>query len=282
MKVRSRSKRGIERVIRTFLAGAAVSIPITITVWAIAALVNWLHGLSLEATWFWTPLRDTLAKIPGLGILLLLALIYLVGMATRWWVVSRAIGRLDFVLEHIPLVRTIYGGVRDLMRFFSGESGSMGRVVLYKVPGVDTYMLGVLTSENPTIQPGRPRIVAEGTSNEAKSPGPAAPPVPAPPVPAPPAAPGAPAAVAAAPAEGEAAEPSRPHYVAIYLPMSYQIGGYMLYVPADSVSPVDISVEEALKLAATAEVGVQKGAAPPPGGMGVLPGPVPPALGGKA
>lgn len=278
MKVRSRSKRGVERVIRTFLAGAAVSIPIIITVWAIVALVNWLHGLSLEATGFWTPLRDTLAKIPGLGILLLLALIYLVGMATRWWVVSRAIGRLDFVLEHIPLVRTIYGGVRDLMRFFSGESGSMGRVVLYKVPGVDTYMLGVLTSENPTIQPGRPRVATESTSDEPQPPAPAAPP--GPPVSAVPFASGA--AAATAPAEGEAAEAPRPHYVAIYLPMSYQIGGYMLYVPADSVSPVDISVEEALKLAATAEVGVQKGAAPPPGGVGVLPGPVSPAPGGKA
>lgn len=43
--------------------------------------------------------------------------------------------------------------------------------------------------------------------------------------------------------------------VSVYLPMSYQFGGFTLYVPADGVEPVDMSVEEALKIAATADAG---------------------------
>ncbi|OPX24372.1 MAG: hypothetical protein B1H04_02185 [Planctomycetales bacterium 4484_123] len=43
--------------------------------------------------------------------------------------------------------------------------------------------------------------------------------------------------------------------VAVFLPMSYQFGGFTLYVPAETVSPIDMTVEEALKIAATADAG---------------------------
>lgn len=42
--------------------------------------------------------------------------------------------------------------------------------------------------------------------------------------------------------------------VAVYLPMSYQIGGYTLYLPRDAVTPVDTTVEDALRLTLTAGV----------------------------
>ncbi len=40
--------------------------------------------------------------------------------------------------------------------------------------------------------------------------------------------------------------------VAVYLPMSYQLGGYMVIVPADSVEPIDMPVEDALRIIVTA------------------------------
>ncbi|MCK4624639.1 MAG: DUF502 domain-containing protein [Phycisphaerae bacterium] len=40
--------------------------------------------------------------------------------------------------------------------------------------------------------------------------------------------------------------------VAVYLPMSYMIGGPTLYVDPESVEPINISVEEAMKIAAIA------------------------------
>lgn len=43
--------------------------------------------------------------------------------------------------------------------------------------------------------------------------------------------------------------------VAVYVPMSYQLGGFTIYAPAEMVQELDIPVEEALKLAATAEAG---------------------------
>ena len=49
------------------------------------------------------------------------------------------------------------------------------------------------------------------------------------------------------------AEPGAASKVAVYLPMSYQIGGFMVYVPAESLQPANMTVEEALRTAATAE-----------------------------
>lgn len=44
--------------------------------------------------------------------------------------------------------------------------------------------------------------------------------------------------------------------VAVYFPMSYQIGGYTLYLPRARLTPLDMSVEEALRLVLTGGVSV--------------------------
>jgi uncharacterized membrane protein len=40
--------------------------------------------------------------------------------------------------------------------------------------------------------------------------------------------------------------------IAVYLPMSYQIGGYTVFVPPDRVTPLDLAAEDAMKLVLTA------------------------------
>ena len=42
--------------------------------------------------------------------------------------------------------------------------------------------------------------------------------------------------------------------VAVYLPMSYQVGGYTLYLPRTCLTPVDISFEQAMRLTLTAGI----------------------------
>ncbi len=42
--------------------------------------------------------------------------------------------------------------------------------------------------------------------------------------------------------------------VAVYMPMSYQIGGYTLYLPRSALTPLDMRFEDAMKLALTGAV----------------------------
>jgi uncharacterized membrane protein len=42
--------------------------------------------------------------------------------------------------------------------------------------------------------------------------------------------------------------------IAVYMPMSYQIGGYTLLVPEDKVTPLDLAPEAAMRLVLTAAI----------------------------
>ena len=45
-----------------------------------------------------------------------------------------------------------------------------------------------------------------------------------------------------------------PELVAVYLPMSYQVGGYTLFLPREQLAPVDMPTADALRFALTAGV----------------------------
>jgi uncharacterized membrane protein len=58
---------------------------------------------------------------------------------------------------------------------------------------------------------------------------------------------------------------ARADEVAVYLPMSYQVGGYTVFVPRSACTPVDMSREEALKFILTAGLKSASPAIEPPG-----------------
>ena len=46
--------------------------------------------------------------------------------------------------------------------------------------------------------------------------------------------------------------------VAVYMPMSYQIGGYTLFLPRSSLTPLDMPFEQAMRLVLTGAVTKQR------------------------
>jgi uncharacterized membrane protein len=49
-------------------------------------------------------------------------------------------------------------------------------------------------------------------------------------------------------------QPTVEEPIAVYLPMSYQIGGYTLFLPRSCLTPVDLSFEEGMKMVITGAV----------------------------
>jgi uncharacterized membrane protein len=47
-----------------------------------------------------------------------------------------------------------------------------------------------------------------------------------------------------------------PGMILVYMPMSYQVGGYTALIPRASVQPVDMSFEEAMRFTLTAGLSV--------------------------
>lgn len=56
------------------------------------------------------------------------------------------------------------------------------------------------------------------------------------------------------PVYGTAADNEKDRTVAVYVPFSYQIGGYTVYLPRSRLEPTGLSVEEAMRLVVTAGV----------------------------
>ena len=50
----------------------------------------------------------------------------------------------------------------------------------------------------------------------------------------------------------------RSELIAVYIPMSYQIGGFTLFMPKDKVKELDMAPSEAMKKVLTASMGSEK------------------------
>ena len=97
----------MQAITRTFLKGLAAVLPITITIYAVV----WLVRSAEEALKGLLP-GDVYFR--GLGILVGLALVYLIGLLLNMWIAAALMRLIDRLLEHIPLVKSLYGSVKDL------------------------------------------------------------------------------------------------------------------------------------------------------------------------
>jgi uncharacterized membrane protein len=127
---------------RSFITGFFVTVPLFISV---AAFI-WLFGVVDGLT---TPLYDRLIghRIAGLGILSTAIAIVLVGAFARNVIGRRVLQRTEGWLLRVPVFRTIYAPVRQLIAAFSPDNESGFKRVVMVEDGRHGYALGFLTRE---------------------------------------------------------------------------------------------------------------------------------------
>ena len=134
---------------RNFIAGFFVTVPLFISVAAVIWIFNVVDGLT-------TPLYDRVLgrRIPGLGTLSTAVAIVLVGVVARNVIGKRILQRTEGWLLRVPVFRTIYSPVKQLIAAFSPDNESgFKRVVMIDDPGRGSS-LGFLTREF-TVDRGR-------------------------------------------------------------------------------------------------------------------------------
>src|SRR2546423_3575912 len=127
---------------RNFIAGFFVLVPLFISVAALIWLFNVVDG-------FTTPLYDRLLgrRIAGLGTATTLVVIVFVGAFARNVIGRRILQRTEGWLLKVPVFRTIYAPVKQLIAAFSPDNASgFKRVVMVEDPRRG-YALGFLTRE---------------------------------------------------------------------------------------------------------------------------------------
>ena len=190
----------IKRLMAIFVQGLVAVLPLAVT----CSLLVWL-GASAErmlgAAIQWV-LPDVW-YVPGMGVLTGLVLIFAAGLLVNTWGIPHLIGRAEKVIGRIPLVKTIYGAMHDLLGFFSKPDGAGGvsQVVMASLDDTGIRVVGLLTREE---------------------------------------------------FDGLPAGLGGPQDVAVYVPFSYQIGGFTLILPRTCVQPLDMSLEDAMRFIVTA------------------------------
>jgi uncharacterized membrane protein len=189
----------MKSVSRIFLTGVLTVLPVLATfyfaLWMLTA-VEWFFGQQL----MWL-MPDEYYRA-GMGLLLAIILIFIVGMLMHALLFRRFFGWVEHLLLEIPLLRSVYSGLRDLFGLFTQyRQAETLQVVAVTLPGTQMRLLGFVT-----------RSEFEGLPQGIGKPG----------------------------------------EVAVYLPMSYQIGGYTLFLPREQTVPVHMSREEAMKFILTA------------------------------
>jgi len=134
---------------RSFVTGFFVTVPLFISVAAFIWIFNVVDGLT-------TPLYDRLIgrRIPGLGTISTAVAIVQVGAVARNVIGRRILSRGEGWLLKVPVFRTIYAPVKQLLAAFSPDNeAGFKRVVMIEDPRRG-YALGFQTREF-TVDRGR-------------------------------------------------------------------------------------------------------------------------------
>ena len=166
-----------------------------LTLYAVYWLVTGLEGLLRPAV-------PDAFYIPGSGLVLSIALIFLIGVLVDFFLFEKLLALGQAILNRVPIVKSIYRALQDLFSFLTNHGTGMSEVVSVDVaPGV--RLIGFVTNRDPD------ELRAAGQDG---------------------------------------------NLVAVYLPMSYMIGGYTALFPAERVASLDISAEQAMRLVLTGAV----------------------------
>lgn len=130
----------------SFLTGVAVVLPFVVTVWLIWMVVAFIDT-RVEPL-----VPNTLAflkSFPGGGVLLTLAALTIVGALASNFIGRWSVGAADRAIANLPLVRTIYGGAKQIFKQVAApERTSFKQAVLVEFPLPGSYAIGFITNEN--------------------------------------------------------------------------------------------------------------------------------------
>lgn len=136
-------KRLRNKIKTYFVAGTLVILPTIITIFVFWKLFVFIDNIT-------APYIKKLAGyyIPGLGIAVTLAIIFLVGMFTANIVGRRLVLWGEAMVRRIPLVGSIYLGIKQLIEALSLQrKRAFRQVVLIEYPRKGVYCVGFIPSE---------------------------------------------------------------------------------------------------------------------------------------
>ena len=128
-----------------FIAGIVVLIPIGITLYLTLFIINVSSKIIPKEI---NPNHYLPYDIPGLEILIAIVIITFVGWLSLSFIGKRLFNLFETILNKIPIIRTIYSAVEQLIETFTSSKSDKKTVVLVEYPRKGVYAVGFATKEN--------------------------------------------------------------------------------------------------------------------------------------
>ena len=132
-----------------FLTGLLVILPIFITVYVILSLIRAMDAILKYIPAKYLPETYLQIHIPGLGLILVVILVFVVGLLTRNFIGRKIVQLGENIVDRIPLVRVLYAGVKQLLEpLFLQKTNAFKRVALIEYPRRGVHVIGFVTGES--------------------------------------------------------------------------------------------------------------------------------------
>ncbi|MDP1832648.1 MAG: DUF502 domain-containing protein [Geothrix sp.] len=135
------------------LAGLITLLPLVVTLWILKGIFTTLAGI-FRGPLTWAAHQIQMPDPPAWGLSLFSALatvllLLLVGALVGNFIGRQLLAWLDELMMYVPVVKTIYGAIRQLLGAIqSGHGGSFKEVVLVEWPYPGSYTLGFVASRD--------------------------------------------------------------------------------------------------------------------------------------
>jgi uncharacterized membrane protein len=129
------------------IAGLVVTVPIAVTIWIFVWLFNEIDKIlkPLISRYFGTALNG---HTTGIGFAIIVALVLIVGLIATNVIGKRIVRWGESLISKIPISRTLYEGIRQMMQSYS-EKDKTGflQVVMVEYPRKGVHTLAFVTNE---------------------------------------------------------------------------------------------------------------------------------------
>ncbi len=141
----ARKKRTLRRYL---VAGVLVWLPILATVWLASFMLRIMDRTLLLLPPSYRPEALLGFSLPGLGAVFALIVLLLTGLLVTNLIGRRLVVWGEDLLNRIPLVRTVYSGVKSFAESVFSQSNAFRKVVMVEYPRAGVWSIGFLTAED--------------------------------------------------------------------------------------------------------------------------------------
>ncbi len=133
---------------RYLVAGVLVWLPILATIWVVSFIVQLMDRTLVLIPTPYQPQALVGFPLPGLGIVFAFVVLLGTGLLVTNLIGRRLIVYWEELMQRIPLVRSIYGGVKSFVESVFSQTSSFRKVVMIEYPRLGMWSIGFVTADD--------------------------------------------------------------------------------------------------------------------------------------